>query len=536
LSVARHSNYSTGALGLMRTPSRKNRLTVKQILLGREPGVAPKVVVYAVGTILLCSAALYNGYPLVYWDSGSYLRAFIEWHNLPDRPIFYSIFLGLLHWRFSLWPIVIGQSLLTVFVIERTLAHAVPRAGAVFQISIFLLLTIATSLPWFTGQIMPYIFTPLLVLVIYLVAVERDSLARWEYLLLLLILCIAEATHYTHIALTLGLLILLGVISLVFKVMPLKNLAPVALSAALAATAIYAVNYVERREIVFGPYNSILLFDRLLGYRTAQEYLARACPTKHYEICPYLDELNKLPPEFGGFMWNSAGVLPKVGGAEHYRFEAQRLVHDIIVDAPVKNFWLAKGGTAQLLINFRTGLEFQSYGAETQINRIVTKYFAREADAYFHSKEYLGSLGFSTINRIHVPVGYISLGAVIALLFVAIMRRDARLATLLSMVIAILLGNAFICGGLSSGDSHYQSRLMPLLPLAAAIAIMRIWFDNADRRRVQFADDAIKPRETGLSFSQFSIVALACMPWLAIGTPRSASSLESGIRVPCRAR
>jgi hypothetical protein len=87
------------------------------------------VVFYVAGTLFLSVAAIYNRFPLVYSDSGSYLRGFIEWHNLDERPIFYSIFVGFLHWRQSLWLIVVGQSLLTVFVIERTLTHFLPRAG-----------------------------------------------------------------------------------------------------------------------------------------------------------------------------------------------------------------------------------------------------------------------------------------------------------------------------------------------------------------------------------------------------------------------
>ena len=114
--------------------------------------------------MLLSLAAIYNGYPLVYWDSGSYLRALIEWHNLPDRPVFYSVLLGLLHWRWSLWPVVFGQSILTVFVIDRTLTGLVPRCSATVSLSVLAILTGATSLPWFTGQIMPYLFAPIVVL------------------------------------------------------------------------------------------------------------------------------------------------------------------------------------------------------------------------------------------------------------------------------------------------------------------------------------------------------------------------------------
>jgi hypothetical protein len=436
------------------------------------------LVIYVVGTVLLCSAAIYNGYPLVYFDSGSYLRAFIELHNLPDRPVLYSIFLGLLHWRFSLWPVVIAQSALTVFVIERTIAYAIPRAPAAFTLGGLLLLTLTTSLPWFTGQIMPFMFAPLIVLLFYLLIVERDRLPRWEYLAFLLILCFSQGIHYTHIALTLGLIVFGGLIWLVFRAFPVRNLVPVALGTLIASASIYAVNFAERRDIVFGPYNSILLFDRLLEYRTAQDYLVRTCPEKHYEVCAHLDELKALPATFGGFMWNDAGVLPKVGGPEHYRFEAAQLTHDIILDSPLKHLWLALGATGWTMFNFPTGEEFATMGEGFQIYRIIDLYFHRELDAYLHSREYTGAIDFKLINAVDVPVGYFSLVAIIALLFVAGAKRDVNLTILVSMVIATLVGNAFICGGLSSGDSHYQSRMIPLVLLVVAIGAFRVWFDK----------------------------------------------------------
>ncbi len=436
------------------------------------------LAIYCIGTVLFSSAAAYNGYPLVFWDSGSYLRAFIEWHNLPDRPIFYSIFVGLLHWRFSLWPIVVGQSLICVFVVDRTLAHLAPGATWTFRLAVLVFLTVATSLPWFTGQIMPDFITPLLVPIIYLVVLERDQLSRWEHLLLLLLLTGAIATHYTHVALALALLALLALISLRFEVVRWKTLAPVALSTVLAISSIYLVNYLERREIVFAPYNSIFLFDRLLSFRTAQPFLARTCPVKHYEICPYLDELNGLPPTSGRFMWNEAGVLPKVGGAEHYRFEAETLVREIIIDAPLKHLLVGLRGAGEQLLNFPTGSQFQTYGPETQIYRILTTYFHHELGAYLQSKEYTGALEFNTINAIDVPVGYFSMAIVIGQLFLGFRARDRKLLVMLSMVIALVVGNAFLCGGLSSGDTRYQSRLMPLIPIVVAAGVYRRFFNR----------------------------------------------------------
>ncbi len=458
-------------------------------MAGNVPGAARAtwvryVIVYILGTLMLSAAAIYNGYPLVYWDSGSYLRAFIELHYLPDRPVTYSILIGLLHWRFSLWPVVFGQSALMVFVIERTLSCLVPRSPMIVPLGVLLCLTVATSLPWFTDQITPLFLAPIVVLSVYMLGVEQSRMGRWEGLAFFCILTAAQATHYSHIALTIGLIVLLAILSLTLRWLPMRNLVPVILATVLAAGSIYAVNYAARREIVFGPANSILLLDRLLVYRTAQSYLARACPEVHYEICPYLDELNNLPPVFGELMWNDTGVISKLGGSDHYQAEASRLTHDIIMDAPIRNMWLMLGGAADLLVHFPTGDEFGTYEKDTQIYRILSKYFGREFAAFQSSREQQGTLTFGVINAVDVPAGYVSMVAAMVLLLIAIGRNDTRLSTFLTAVLAALFGNAFICGGLSSGDAHYQSRMMPLVTLAAMIGALRLFWPRETGHRV----------------------------------------------------
>ena len=428
---------------------------------------------YIIGTLLFSSAAIYNRFPLVYPDSGSYLQGLIEWHNLNERPIFYSIFVGILHWQQSLWLIVVGQSILTVFVIERALARLVPNVGVITKFGVLSMLTLATSLPWFTGQIIADFFAPVMVLAIYLAAVERNCLAKWEYYTLLLILCVAQASHYTHVGIALGLLICLAVAAVVFKTPSLRNLIPVALTSALAILAVMTVNFAARREISFSPYGSVFLLDRLIGYGTVQDYLNNHCRVEHYNICRYFDEINQPRRGTNWLLWGDDSILPKLGGGEIYRFEADRLAHAVVLDAPEGHFGLMLGATLRQFFNFPTGRELGHLGEGMQIYRMVTTYFPSEADAYRHSRQYLGELNVNLVNAIDVPVAYISLLALLALLSMRIRKCDTNFMIFSSVILLALFGNAILCGGLSSGEARYQSRLISLVPLAAAVGFLR---------------------------------------------------------------
>ena len=62
-----------------------------------------------IATLLLLTAALFNGYPLVFSDSGTYVFSGWEMKVPVDRPIIYGIFLRVVSAGFSLWLPVMVQ-------------------------------------------------------------------------------------------------------------------------------------------------------------------------------------------------------------------------------------------------------------------------------------------------------------------------------------------------------------------------------------------------------------------------------------------
>src|ERR1700710_1917420 len=66
---------------------------------------------------LLLWPALWNGYPIVFADTGTYLSQAIHRYAGWDRPVFYSLFMLPLHGTLTLWPVVVAQALLTAWVL-----------------------------------------------------------------------------------------------------------------------------------------------------------------------------------------------------------------------------------------------------------------------------------------------------------------------------------------------------------------------------------------------------------------------------------
>ncbi|HUN45268.1 MAG TPA: hypothetical protein VMU85_02060 [Stellaceae bacterium] len=436
-------------------------------------GVRRLAATYLLGSLLFCWVALWNGYPLLYSDSAAYLDVLAHRHNLPDRPLYYGIFIGLLDGGVTLWPIVAAQALLAVFAVERTLAALMPGRSWRWDAAILLLLAMLTSLPWFTGQVMADVFTPLLVLALYLTAAARDRLPRWSWLALLLLVAVAASTHYTHIALGLGLLLVLAGTALLLRQPRRRDLLPAGAAVALAILAILTANYAARREVALSPLGSVFLLARLMEYGAAQDYLAAHCATEHYRICAYLPE---LPSKNDDFLWPADSVLARLGGAEAYRGEASVLAPRIIRSEPLRLAVAAAGATLRQLVDFGTGSGLFSYGPEKPypIYRMITEFFPRDRARFMAARQYHDALDFPLVNAVQVPAGFAALAALAIGLAAAGIRGDRRLLVFLLAIAAALLGNAFLCGALSSGDARYQSRIMPLAVLAAAIAWYRL--------------------------------------------------------------
>ena len=81
----------------------------------------------AAGAFLLCWPAFYNGYPLLYGDSASYLETLDPRKAHWARPVFYTVFLFPFHWRLWLWPTIFAQALIVahlVYVVLRATCGA----------------------------------------------------------------------------------------------------------------------------------------------------------------------------------------------------------------------------------------------------------------------------------------------------------------------------------------------------------------------------------------------------------------------------
>lgn len=129
---------------------------------------------------LLLWPAVWNGYPIVFADTGTYLSQAIHRHAGWDRPVFYSLFMLPLHAKVTVWPVIVAQALLAAWVLWLVCRALLPRVSWVAFVGGAALLAAGTWLPWIVSELTPDVFTPLLILVVCLLAWVPEGLSRLE--------------------------------------------------------------------------------------------------------------------------------------------------------------------------------------------------------------------------------------------------------------------------------------------------------------------------------------------------------------------
>jgi len=174
------------------------------------------------GALLMTWPAFYNGFPLLYPDSMTYLgdgpvvaRALFL-HQSSNyygmRSFFYSLGILPLHWNVTAWPVVVVQAILMAYVLWLVVRSILPRRTVACYLIVVAGLSLLTSLSWYVSMIMPDILGPALYLTFYLLVFARDTLSRVERVTIGGIACWSVTSHSTHLMLGAGLCALLALV------------------------------------------------------------------------------------------------------------------------------------------------------------------------------------------------------------------------------------------------------------------------------------------------------------------------------------
>ena len=445
-------------------------------------GTAACLLGMVILSLIFLSAAVWNGFPLVFYDTGAYVQEGLGHVFLVERAPVYAELLFLAGGSFSLWPIVVLQALMASYLILEVARIEVPGL-TIWGLSVIGgVLAAATGIDWYVGQVEPDIFTPMVILGSYLLLFRSRALSKAGRVWVTALTGLAVACHPSHLGLQIGLIIAAGLLRLGARrwrrlSRPDMRRGLIGLGAALGF--ILAGNFVLTGTVFISRSGSVFVFARLMQDGIVQRLLKDTCPPAgdmHWTLCPYR---NRLPRNANAWLWGAGSEFHALGGfaGQAQQEEDGRIIAESLKRYPMMHLTTAVMDSVQQFLDFKTG-----DGIEPQLTILETGFkhlIPAQVPAYLEARQQRNLLRFKTLNLVHVPVGTMSVLGLLLLLHNTASRRRWDEATLPALVLLGLIGNAIICGTFSNPHDRYQSRIIWLPSLVLLLAVTR------DRRALQ---------------------------------------------------
>jgi hypothetical protein len=423
--------------------------------------------------VLLLAPATWNGYPLLQWDTGGYLARWYEGYLVPSRSTVFGLYLHVGEGS-GFWLNLGVQALATLWILQLTLrVFGMARPSRLAAISLVLILT--TALPWLASMLLTDIFAGLAVLSLFILVLHGERVSTLEKLLLFVFTAFAGATHSATLGVLMGLCCVGWIaLPLMRARIAISGLVQGSLSIAAGAAMLLAANFALSGQLAWTPGGSGVAFGRMMQDGIVAQYLRDHCATHHFKLCPYRDE---LPPTADDFLWGNS-MFDKLGRFQGLDDEMGYIAMHSLAEYPA---WQAKAAiiaTAQQLTDVATGEGTTVWIPHTY--GIIEHYIPAQVAPMRAARQQHGGLGFTLINRLHVPVALGSMLLVVAIGAAGLLRRRLDDLTLLAVTVSLaLLGNAFICGVISGPHDRYGARMVWIATFVALIAAFRHF---ADRR------------------------------------------------------
>ena len=432
--------------------------------------------------------ALWNGFPIVFYDTGGYLARPFEATLGMGRSTFYGVFL-LLGIKHCFWPNIILQAALVAWLVVLMLRLNGFGGRPWLATAIVIGVCALTGLPWYTAQLMPDILVPALVLAFAMLGLYADGLRRWETTVLIVVVAAAIASHMSILVLALGILAALALMRALtaWASLTRPSLALPALAFAAGMLLAATSNFIIAKHFVFTPGGYNFVFGRLLQDGIVTRYLADRCPDSTIQLCAYRASLPKTADDW---LWDGESPFQKLGGFEGFKPEARRIVIESLALYPAMHLKTALIATIVQFGEIATGDGLTPWNWHTQWT--IERFAPGALKFYLAGRQARAPFDFSWVNLVHIPVQAL---AIAALPLIVLLRRDQPIASLAAFLFVALLANAVVCGALSNPHDRYQSRLVWLAPLIVAIAVLD-WYR---RRSVSFRMPAMMEQDRAVA-------------------------------------
>lgn len=423
-------------------------------------------------SVLMLIPALWNDYPLIYFDTEDYVETSFTWQPILWRIMTYAVFCTIARPFEHLWVVVIVQAVIVSWMLHEAVYAFLPRwRGRVFLV-LGLLLAALTGLSIVTSEILADVFAGLAILGIATLALGNPLPVK-RRLALVALTILSVGVHMSHVAVGAGLIIVLtamALLSLRWDAFPRPRLIAPFVAVALGTLWVPSTNWLATGEFYITKAGHVLQMALFVQDGLVKEYLDVACPEGvQLKLCAHKDELPQTADEF---LWGES-PFEELGGWTAMHDEADAVIAGAIKRFPldvaksmVNNTWTQ----LNLVADGEDMVPMTWHFVKTEIKR-----YPRDFRKFHYARQQRQQgIDFEPVNQIHVPVAYAAEIACLGFLVLAWRRRDRVSVGLITVVLLAFLGNAIVCGALSNPHDRYQNRIVWLALFSSVIAAARM--------------------------------------------------------------
>lgn len=422
-----------------------------------------------IAAILLMADSFYNGFPIVYSDTSTYIASGLELETPTDRPITYGLFLRAASLNgTSLWFVIFFQSLILAYLIFMLSKHVLGKNYLLPALTITLFLSLLTGVSWTVGQLMPDIFTSIALISMTLILFGKFN--KLATIGMYAIFTLAVAAHMSHIVLF-GLII----ISLfIFKKFILPKGKHPNRNLKLGITFVLTLAAITTMGSAMSKSRHMFFMGAMVDKGIAQAYLNDNCDEKEYRLCAYKDSLDL---SFNDFVWEKNSPFYKLGGRKDTKEEFSEIIRATLTQP--KYIWMhivaSLKATPQQLIQFGIGDGNGSFMEGTTLYERVNKYFPGNFTTYSNSKQSQSEL--TLIKPANYVLNIIILLSLVAGIVLFFLYRDTigQIIPIAILFLYAIILNAWDCATFSMVTDRFGCKLIWLMPFWVVLGGVKVW-------------------------------------------------------------
>lgn len=427
-----------------------------------------------IGAALLLVPSLYNGYPLINSDDGTYIHSGFIPFIPDDRPIVYGLLLRIFSLNgVSLWLAVISQAIVVSWLLLKIIFKNVHYKKYLVAIIIYTLLAFCTSLSWITSEIIPDVCTPIVLMAMYVLLIGGES--KLNYVLLCAVFLVASGTHMSHFMIFMGVMVLIFLFrKSFFSKEQLKYVVKTLGILVLLSVVATVVN-----SSVYSKSKHVFLMGAMLDKGILKTYLDDNCRKNNYKLCKHKDSLGTDP---NWFLWDSYSPLYEEGGWAATKTEYSSIINDVFstpkylamfAKSSVKDSW-------RQLLDFKIGDGNFPFKTGSHVYYAVKNHVPNDEHAYVNAWQHQELIipELAIPNKIIYAVVIVS--AIILALIILFKRKSLSLSVSFFIFLSIILIiiNVWNCATFAQVNGRYSCRVMWLLPFCAMLCLAQPVFLN----------------------------------------------------------